>query len=94
MTVSLAQTYLSDAVFVQHCRDMPGVLTRPPLWWQIGCADSRVPGTEMLLYVHALQQPVSFRAAQVKTLDAVPLLQYSCSRRIVALPTSLLNARR
>jgi hypothetical protein len=48
----------------------------------------------MLLYVHALQQPVSFRAAQVKTLDAVPLLQYSCSRRIVALPTSLLNARR
>lgn len=31
---------------------------------------------------------------ELKTLDAIPLLQYSCSKRILALPTSLLNARR
>lgn len=32
--------------------------------------------------------------AELKTLDALPLLQFSCSPRVVGFPTNLTNARR
>lgn len=31
---------------------------------------------------------------EVKTLDALQLIGYSCSKRVIALPTSLYNAKR
>lgn len=70
--------------------------------WAGSCAQLQTQAS-WLEQVHAsngsaawqlLNSPTPALLPQIKTGDALPLLQYSCSKRVLPVPTYKVNARR